>query len=278
MRIWRLTILGVFLTGLGGCPQASQRNPYLTFVESFGIESSLTPGTGGGGQGVGADVIFRRPMTLQFQNRHSYAVLETSFIAWVELGSVRSADQQDALLASNYVQLSRALDLGSAYRLPVGTFVYNGPGTAGATPVRLGPAGGAVADDDDTQTGDEGVTPTTATFELLTPDAILVFSQPPVSCDSEAFRYSEDGVVLPGPTSTVGGHKTLAQIDVYQCDPFTPGVFLQTASGDIDENEYLEGNTVTFTFFQGLLQDGSFASVSVTAASEGGDGNQFIEP
>jgi len=175
----------------------------------------------------------------------------------VNVSSIRTAEQQDALLAGGYVQLTREVQLGTAFTLPPGTFIYSGPGVAGATPVRLLAAQG----DGDGQ-------PTTEAFDIITPDVILAFSQPPVSCDSVAFFYTVDGEVLNEPglgagATGAGPLKTLAQIDVYECEPFQPGVFLRLGGGARMSNEFFEGNDVRFDFFAGPDQNGDFANVTI---------------
>lgn len=269
MRNGRLTwvrgcwacVLGAAALGVaGGCPPGQiERNPFVTLAEEYGV-----PGTGddagGGGQGGGqaAETRFRRSMTVTFINNHPDAELHTSFVAWVDVGSLRSADDQDALLRDGYVQLRREVRIGSVYTLPIGTFVYNGPGTAGATSISLGP------------TMADSPLPNTKSIELITPDVILVFSQPPVSCDSVAFSYQRDGEVVfeddgnpSRRTFAEGGLKTLAQVDVYECDPLRPGLFLKRGGGGRQPNEYFEGENATFTFERLPDANGDFANVTI---------------
>lgn len=173
-------------------------------------------------------------MTVTFRNNHTTAELRTSFAAWVNSSSIRSAQQQDALLSGGYVQLGHEVRLGTVFTLPVGTFVYGGAGTAGATPIVLNPGTTTT----NTEGGGQVVVPASQAFTLITPDVILAFVQPPVSCDSVAFAFMRNGepltaVPVDGPTGPysgltgVGGLKTLAQVNVYQCEPLKPGVFLR---------------------------------------------------
>lgn len=245
---------------LAGCAAGGERNPFLTLTETLGISSAggNTDSTGGGG--TAASTEFRRSMQITFANNHPTADLTTSFVAWVTANSIRSAEQQDALLRSGYVQLTREVRLGTVFTLPVGTFVFNGPGTAGATPIRLNQATGGTA--------------TTQTISLTTPDVVLVFLQPPVSCDTVAFYYSVDGDILTsepvggginifeGATGG-GGFKTLAQVDAYQCDPLTPGLFLKIVGGAVKPNEFFEGDNIRFDFFEQPSANGDFATVTI---------------
>jgi len=241
-----------------GVPSGSERNPFTTLIEVFGASSSAEEQDQDGGPGgVAADTGFRQTMTVTFANNNAAAELNVSFAAWVNVSSIRTAEQQDALLAGGYVQLTREVQLGTAFTLPPGTFIYSGPGVAGATPVRLLAAQG----DGDGQ-------PTTEAFDIITPDVILAFSQPPVSCDSVAFFYTVDGEVLNEPglgagATGAGPLKTLAQIDVYECEPFQPGVFLRLGGGARMSNEFFEGNDVRFDFFAGPDQNGDFANVTI---------------
>ena len=267
----KLLLLGCAALGLGGCPLGAtfdERNAFLTFTDTFGAAASRSPdqgGQGGGGGTVQAETTFRRTMILGFANLHPNAELQTSFAAWVLPSSIRSADQQDELLRGGYVQLAEEVRLGRAFTLPPGTFVFNGPGTAGATPVTLPPTG---AEDN---TVDPALA-TTTQFELITPDAILVFYQPPDSCESVAFVFLQNGVpvdepvgggldIFSGPTQFTSGLKTLAQIDVYQCRPFKPGLFLRIGGGTPEANEYSEGDTILFTFSPIPDANGFFANV-----------------
>jgi len=256
----RLGVMCGLVLACGACTQLGvERNPFLTYAEVFGIGGTSSTTPGGTPGGAGTEETFRRPLVLTFENHHSSAVLDTSFIAWVEVGNIRSADQQDALLRGGYVQLTQAVQIGTAYTLPVGTFVFDGPGMAGATPVQLAPGTNA----NQQQGGQQTIEPTATSFTLITPDKILVFSQPPVSCDSVAFTYSVDGVVLAGPVTGVGGYKTLAQVDVYECSPFRPGLFFKGTGGALKPNEYMEGEPIMFAFQEAEAAGGAFAVVTI---------------
>lgn len=292
--------LCVFLAGVlmltGGCPSSSTTDgtfPYLTYAETFGVAAPAgSQAVGSGAAGVEGDAVFRLPLTVTFQNVHNNATLDTSFVAWIELGSIRTQEQQDALLRGGYVQLAETVTLGTAYTLPVGTFVYNGPGVAGATQISLGPAQGGAPDfvqgeatpgegeGDEGETGDSGArVPTETSIELITPDVILVFSQPPVSCDSVGFTYSSlvTGEIVPGPATGVGGYKTLAQFDVYECSPFKPGLSFRSVgvAGLPEPNEFQEAEPITFTFYSGPVNQGAYCTVtigsSVVFSSDEGD-------
>ncbi len=248
---------------LASCtPVTQQRNPFLGYTEEYGVAGQQQVFEGGAAGGVGTEETFRRPLTLTFINSNGDAIVDTSFVAWVEVSSVRSAGQQDALLQGGFVQLTEEIRLGSAYTLPVGTFVLDGPGTAGATPVTLSRA----ATTSTTQGGTQALTPTTAVFNMITPDKVLVFSQPPVSCDSVAFTFSDPvtGEVLSGASPAGGGYKTLAQVDVYECSPLRPGLFFTAVGGTRRPNEFREGDSLTFTFQPTPTAEGAFAVVTVT--------------
>jgi hypothetical protein len=234
-------------------PVGGSVNPFMTLTETFGVTAGTNnDNTGGTGGGQAAATVFRRTMTMTFANNVAGADLNTRFIAWVNASSIRSADQQDALLSSNYVQLSREIDIGLPFQLPPGTFVYNGPGVAGATTVFLK---SATADEQN------NVTATTLDITLITPDVFLVAQDPPFSCESVAFAYTVNGDPIPTPfqgggavapfagANGLAGTKTLAQVDVYRCDPFRPGLFLRNGGGVANTNEYLEGQNVRIDFF-----------------------------
>jgi hypothetical protein len=248
---------GILLLLTAGCfPTFDERNAFWTLTETYGT----TSGAGGvdtGQAAAEAEAEFRRTMTIVFANNHETAQVDASFAAWVYSSSVHSADQQDALLRGGYVQLTREIELGTAFTLPPGTFVYNGPGLAGATPVRLAcPL---------TDTGQglsivDGIT-------LITPDVALLFSQPPVSCDSVAFIFgnaSISGDVVTGPVTGSGGFKTLAQVNVYECMPLRPGLFLKLGGGARASNEYFEGGNVLFEFNETPDADGNYAIVTIS--------------
>jgi hypothetical protein len=251
---------------VGGCPlQSSQAvNPFITYADEYGIGQQPTNAGQSGAAGVGGGDVFRKEMTLTFTNKNAAAIVESSFVAWVEVSSIRSASQQEALLRGGYKQLSQTVQLGTAYTLPPGTFVYNGAGTAGATRVLLDPGAG----DPNAQGG--AVTGTSVEFTLITPDKILVTLQPPVSCDSAAFAFIDplSGEILAGASTLSGGYKTLAQVDVYECSPLRPGVFLNTAGGAMQPNQYREGDPVAFSFNATADANGAFATVVVGAQAD----------
>jgi len=253
------------MSGCGGAPASG--NPFLTLAEMSGgqVGQDRPSGGGGGGGQQAQPVAFRGSINVTFNNNSNYE-LDTSFLAWVAPGSVRTAEQQEELLNSNYVQITEELKLGSAYTLGAGTYVYNGPGAAHATAIHLEPSQGG-----------EAGTLSSMTIQLVAPDALLVFSQPPVSCDSVAFTFSQQGQPLPpvpagslgpwnGATNT-GGLKTLAQVNVYQCNPFQPGLFLHNSGGPRQSNGFLETDDVTFDF--GLLPDENGYCANVTIGANG---------
>jgi hypothetical protein len=272
MKTLSLISAGLLLTALFGCGQASNvSNPFLTATEALGA-AAFRGGTDeqGGGQGAEQEAAFRQTMIVTLANNHQEAELNTSFAAWVNPNSIRSIEQQDELIADGYIELTSELRLGSAFTLAPGTFVYNGPGVAGATSVRLVPTRAST---------EEAVDPTLATtreFEIVTPDAILIFSQPPVSCDSVAFFYTIDGDpltseglsgvgnIFAGPTTPFGGLKTFAQVDVYECDPFRPGLFLRIGGGALPDNEFFEGQDIRVDFLPVATDAGFFAVVTKT--------------
>lgn len=245
----KLLLVGALSLTLGGCPGASsasnsQRNPYLSFAEEFGVDALQTSAsTGNAATGTAVDAIFRQSLTLTCQNAHPEAILDTTLIAWVNVSSIRNAQQQDALLRGGYTQLTQRTTIGSAYELPVGTFVYTGSGGETNIPITLDPL-------------------ETTSYQMVTPDVILIYSHPPVSCESVAFTFSINGVVPSGPaTSSAGGYKTLAQVSAYQCEPFEPGLKLRRTGGQPAQNEFTEGQAVTYTFQQGAT-NGAYAVVS----------------
>ncbi|MGD8451589.1 MAG: hypothetical protein PVJ57_07195 [Phycisphaerae bacterium] len=257
-----------WFVGLAGCTGTSlELNPFLTLTEEFGYGSTDSATDNQGGQGIQLEGGFRREATLTFQNNHATADLNVSFVAWVNVGSIRTAAQQDALLTGGYVQLGHEVRLGNAFTLPVGTFVYNGPGTAGATAVTL------------SSPGTDAEEPTSQAFTLITPDVILAFVEPPVSCESVAFTYTRNdepletipvgGPLGPLEGSTSGGpYKTLAQVDVYQCDPFEPGLFIRLGGGMREANEFVEGDEITFDFNENPDANGNFANVTILSNTD----------
>lgn len=267
MRKIATVTLSAIVVFVSGCAPftVNERNPFVVFSEEFGVPGS-GDATEQGPAGVGAaDFDFRRTMSLTLINNHPDSELNTSFMAWVEIGSLRNAEQQDALLRNGYVALTREVSLGNVFSLPPGTFVFKGSGFGGATDVKLGP------------TVRMSPTASTQTFDLITPDVVLVFSQPPVSCESVAFFYTVDGAIPTSPAvpdkgavilfegSTGGGPlKTLAQVDAYQCSPLRPGLFLKLGGGAREANAYFEGENITMTFNAVPDAEGFFANVVIT--------------
>jgi hypothetical protein len=245
----------------------------LTYTEEYGVAgSSAQRSSSGTASGTGTETTFRRSLTLKLRNNNPSAELNTSLMCWVSVSSVRSAEQQDALLRDGYVQLAQELRIGSVFALPVGTYVYAGHGAGGSQTIFLGPAQGG--------TGSTTSSPTVSSVSLTTPDAILVFTQPPVSCDSVAFYYTQNGAPLPSSSAggggtapfagsnTTGGYKTLAQVDVYKCSPLNPGVFLSQGGSGRQRNEYIEGENVTFDFMPQADASGNFCIVRFGAAAD----------
>ncbi len=266
-------LMGGLLALVLGCDSlAVQVNPYLTLSEFFGVPIERETGEGAAG-GLGTEATFRRQLTVTFNNNNTDAEVDTSFVAWVNVSSIRSAQQQDALLIDGYRQLREGVSLGTAFTLPVGTYVYDGGGTAGATAVLLGPS----------QAEEGEVLPATMSLALTTPDAILVFSQMPVSCDSVAFILTDDGAPLTavpaaGPEAPYSGatgrgaFKTLAQVSAYQCDPFRPGLFFRQGGGAPEPNDYFEGEDITFDFNLTPDANGDFCIVTIGADEEAAEG------
>ncbi len=286
---WRMLLLSCGLAGLGGCPATyTLRNPFLSYTEEYGVAGiSERQQADSGGQGAAGTATFRRTLTINLRNNHPDAELNTSLVCWVSVSSVRTAEQQDALLRDGYVQLTKEVHLGSAIVLPVGTYVNNGGGTAGAMTVFLDRAQvqrGQQQQNQNQPTGQGTTTQTTTTatttsVTLPTPDGILVFAQPPVSCDSVAFYYTLNGIPLParpvagseGPyegSSGAGPYKTFAQIDVYQCSPLRPGAYLNQGGAARQKNEYIEGEDVTFDFMPMADANENFCIVSFGDVSE----------
>ncbi len=253
-------LLLALAAGLASCVEQQGtsvgRDPFVTYIEQFGFATASGTGTVGTGTGTGSGTLgaptFRRNVNVTLENSHNTRSVETLFLAWVELGSLRSGEEQDALLADGYVQLTRTLEIGSVYALAPGTFVYNGNRTTSPARVRLGSASA------DTEAS---VQPSLS-LEFITPDVILVYSAPPTSCDSVAFTFDDNGQIDIGPSSGRGGYKTLAQVDVYQCDPLRPGVFYQSQGGGRTANQFFEGSPITFVFSE-QATNGAFATVTI---------------
>lgn len=262
-------VAAIIAAGAIGCSTTftTERNPFLTLTENFGASSGSDDGNGGGGTSRPVVGGFRRAMTVFLVNNHPTAELNFAFAAWVNVSSIRTADQQDTLLANGYVQLLEETRIGSVFALPPGTFVLHGPGPAGAQTIRLGP------------TTVNSPFPSQREIDLITPDVILVYEAPPVSCDSVAFYYTIDGQILftssndgdlglfDGATGS-GGLKTLAQIDAYQCDPLKPGLFLKLGGGGRKSNEFFEGEDAAFVFNTDPDADGNFGIVTIAESIE----------
>lgn len=268
MRLMTSTLLAAAAVAILGCPTSTPTNPFFTLTENFGAQSGSGGGTPGGGGGGGTTLAgtFRSDATVTLVNVDTEAELNVSLAAWVSAASIRDADQQDALFASGYRQLSATEQLGSAFTLGPGTFVLGGPGLAGALLLTIPPGG-------------------TETIDLVTPDVLLLFSAPPISCESVAFTFTIDGFPLETvPAFAVGGGtsapisantgatgalglKTLAQVDAYQCQPFLPGLFFQDAlpSGVSigGGNTFSEGANITVTFGRVPTVEGAAALVEI---------------
>lgn len=234
-----------------GCTGSAVTNPFLTAAEAFGNASNSTgnSGSGSGGGSTSTTARFRDTMTLTLANaaNDANAELNTTLLAWVNASSVRSGDQQEALLNGEFVRLTSDLKVGSALTLPVGTWVYSAGRAAGTYTVKIA-AGGSDA------------------IDLITPDGVLLYSQPPDSCDSVAFYFTVNGFLLdqiPGPEGTTGvflnattsaPRKTLAQVDAYECTPrFRPGLYLRQLGSVVDpslptNNLFNEADPITVTF------------------------------
>lgn len=254
-----IPVLSLLYATLGCTPvTVVERNAFVPFGELFGAPTRGEGTEQGPAGGVAATTEFRRQMSVTFTNNHIDADVNTLMLAWVEISSIRDADQQDALLRDGYVALTRQIRIGSTITLPAGTFVFNGPGVAGATSITLGSTQG------------NSPLPSSETISFITPDVILMFSQPPVSCESVAFSFSRDGEVIFDDDGfltlrTFGevGFKTLAQVDAYQCQPLRPGLFLKTGGGTKQSNEYFEGENVTILFNENANANGHHANVVI---------------
>lgn len=271
MRLRHLMLAGLALLLAGACSEGYDKNAFLAFTEEYGVAGTQddTPGGGTGTAGSEASGRFRRDTVITLRNNHTSADLNVSLMAWVNVSSIRSAQQQDALLQNGYVQLTRELRLGTAHTLPVGTFVYYGSGTGGSTHIVLRSATGGGEN--------AAVTPTTFSLTLNSPDAVLAYAQPPVSCESVAFYFSRNGEPLTAVpvgdpeapyagATRAGGFKTLAQVDVYECSPFRPGLFFNSG-GARQDNQFYEGDSITFDFNEQADADGNFAIVTIGATT-----------
>lgn len=270
MRTLGLVSTVAALLGAGCLPQTgSTRNAFLTLTETFGsslFESPEEQQSGGAGSAV-ESAEFRASMTLTLTNLSDDSDLNVKLAAWVKVNSLRDAEQEEALFRAGFVQLAEDVQLGSAISLPAGTFVFEGGGIAGSTQVFIPAAAAATAEGQTTAGRSEA-------FELVTPDAILIFYEPPVSCESVAFVFTQNGLPVEdsrvaaagnifGGASSNGGSKTLAQVDAYQCQPFEPGLFLNQAGGSLGPNEYFEGDNITIEFRRIPTDDGIAATVEI---------------
>ncbi|TWT39937.1 hypothetical protein RAS1_43270 [Phycisphaerae bacterium RAS1] len=271
MRSYRFLTLTAALC-LAGCPTDStvRRNPFLTLTENLGISIGDNENDNGGGTSTPGSGTFRRNLTLTLSNI-SDADLNVKLAAWVNIGSIRTKAQEDALIAGGYRELGadETVTFGNAFTLPPGTFVFAGPGPGGATTLVIAPG---------TTTGDEDnevITPTTQDFVLIAPDVILFYAAPPASCDSAAFVFSIDGEVVDSDRVTPvgdiyqgatgsGGVKTLAQVSAYACDPFRPGLFLRVGGGGRQPNEYFEGESIRVDFSRTPFNRNTGESARVT--------------
>jgi hypothetical protein len=291
------------LLSLAGCPGSSSApiNPFLTLVDGDfllqGQTTTGTTGTGGASGTSGTTAPFRRDMLVSFVNRSQDFLhddlsitfgsdLQFQYAAWVNPSSIHSTVEEDSLINGGYTRLTTEVRLGTAYVLPPGTFVYAGPGVAGATRVTI-PRGFRTTAAVSPQLLDAGIARAGSVLRnagtayvyffqvtLPAPDVLLVFADPPVSCDSVAFTFMDAGQVensdpvnvgegtFAGNTNTggrMGGYKTLAQVDAYSCSAhfattgapvsgFTPGLFLKTSGGARLPNEFFEGDPVSFQF------------------------------
>ena len=222
-------------------------NPFITLAEVFGAGSiGAADTTDGGTTGTEAESIFRQEMTVTLANNAAEDELNVSLAAWVSPSSIRSREQEDALINNGYSRLTEEVRIGSVFVLPPGTFVWERGGLAGAEAMRILPATSAAA-------GLVGE----ASRTFITPDVILFFQEPPRSCESVAFSFTQDGFPVDDinitiesfqPSTGFGGLKTLAQIDAYQCEPLRPGLFLKTGGGARSDNDYFEGQDVRIDF------------------------------
>jgi hypothetical protein len=289
-------VLAAFVMLLSCVPTTGtgvERNAFFSFTDEFGTALLRDPNQDDTGTGADREVPeeeFRRPTALTFANIQPDMEVSFAWLAWVNPSSIRSRAQEDALYRGGYIRLDQQVEIGSAFRLPPGTFVFNGPGLAGATAVTLRRAStSAPADpnaDGDQSAGDTGLTPTEQTISLVTPDVILVAAAPPRSCDSAAFVFTDDEELRSIPahqlsslafapstqqignaptdrTNTLGIH-TLAQVSAYQCAPFRPGLFLRRGGGGRLPNEFFEGDAIRFEFRNFATDDGFFCLVEFT--------------
>ncbi len=265
-----------FVVGCGTETLNTARNGFLTLTETFGSEllGEDDEAQGGSGGEVAASE-FRAPMTLTLLNLTTSADLNVRVAAWVNVSSVRTVEQEDALFRAGYVQLDEDVRIGEVFDLPAGTFVLDGRGLAGSRTLFL-PAsvGEDMMEEAPPTEEEEGASISSEVFDLVTPDAILLFWAPPVSCESVGFEFTQDGQpvedarvdatgLIFGGSGNNGGLKTLGQFDVYQCQPFRPGLFLKQTGGGAEPNEYFEGDDITVEFRRFPTAGGIAATVRV---------------
>ncbi len=269
-------LLGVACFTAGCIGTIGETNGFVTLVEDLlnvPIGGDGGDGGGGGGGGGAEDVAFRRDMSLTLANNAAGADLNVWLAAWVEASSIRSAEQQDALIDAGYVQLQREVTLG-VLSLPAGTFVLAGPGAGGARRVVVPsaqPGANPLVGNVTLAAG----TALTEQLTIMTPDRILFFTEPPVSCESVAFFFTRDGEILDSPALSQGGdeefeganfrlgRKTYAQISAYICDPFDPGLALLQGGGVAESNQYREGDAIRVDFFLDARVTGFGAMVEI---------------
>jgi hypothetical protein len=264
--------LAVLITALltGGCP-TNEVNPFLTLFEqeilAFTPEPDTGDGSGGAGDGEGGgtsalEAAFRDPMTLTFQNNSARGDLEFNLLAWVNTTSIASDEDRDDLFNSNYMELTEEVRIGSVFVLPPGTFVYNGGGANGNLRFRIprGTQSGATGGGEDVVViPGNADTPVADSLTLASPDGMLIYLDPPVSCDSTAFVFLDDGRPVVsfmgdgfgsfGGAIRDAGLKPQSLINFTECDPLRPGLFLKTGGGVRAQNEFFEGEDITFDFF-----------------------------
>lgn len=283
IRATKLGLVCLAVAATWGCGQAvdaTSRNAFLTLTQTFG--SDLIPDADGDGIGGGAPVDpldFRAPMTITLMNMTTTGDLSVKLAAWVNLSSVRTEVQEDALFRSGYVRLQEDVEIGTVFKLPAGTFVLGGGGLAGARSIFLRAADGPPDFGEDPGGEQVDFTPRVLTLEFVTPDVILLFDAPPISCDSVGFRFTAEGQTLTdtsisavgdvwGGATSVGGQKTLAQYSAYQCSPFLPGLHLKQSGGAFASNEYLEGDSITVQFTRFVFPNTGGIAAQVTIGGE----------
>jgi len=264
MDMMRRNLILLSTLALGGCINANGPSAFQTYSELFGASASSNDdggSGGGGGNGSNGQATFRQTSDITVANGSPNFELNIRVAAWVYPSSITTAEQQDALINGGYVQLTRETALGSAFLLPPGTFVFSGGGLAGATTLRIEPGAGNFE-----------------TLTMITPDVVLFFMEPPNSCETVGFTFTNEGfpldaqgVTRDGVTAPFAGYtgatddlgtKHLALINGYQCNPFKPGVYLKTTGGGRQPNEFFEGESIRIDCFT-ALQDGNAAILTI---------------